>query len=708
MLRLFFFTFIFIPFLSIAIELKSDTLTIVKLISESEKYLVNDADTAIIILKNAMSASREINYNQGYINSGFLLAKAYKHKGLYYEALKTVDYLLKFSETHKDKELKGKCLYTIGEINRAAFYINKSINVLFDALTIFKELKNMEEQAKCYNRIAAAYFEKKDLKQAEIYADSSNLIAFRLNKASLISNNEEILGAVYRRTKKLKKAINKLESALHWIYISGDTSDVPNIFINFAYTYFDMNDIDKAFEYAKWSFKMSEKTDILAYRLNAAQILSDCYRANNQLEKAHNYLRYRDSLEYKVLMNDHSKIIMDLNEKYEAGKKEKERILLQNENEIKSVTIKNQKYLFLISIIVLFVVTIGAVIIYIGRRKLGIANERLEINKNKISQQHLQISEAYDKLKELESFKEDLTSMIVHDLKNPLNSIINPPSIYQGNKLQNFIRQTGFQMLTLVSNILDIQKHEDSKLGLSLESLNLNETIEENIDKVQFLYEQKNLKIENNIGNIILIKADADIFVRVIINLLTNAIKFSPNNGTIKIISEPINDFVKISVSDDGEGIPSEMHEVIFSKFGQVISKKSGIARSTGLGLAFCKIAVEAHGGKIGLISSAGKGSTFWITIPKSESVEIKKMQFNYYVKSDDYLLSTEELQQNIIQIENLKNLDICEVSKIKSVLKNINCSSNSNIQNWKNKLEQAVYSGNEEFYQHLLKANDK
>lgn len=709
MYRLFITVIIFNFILSFTFANKQDTLAINNLIQEAEKHLVEDADTAIIILKTAMAESGELNYESGYVNSGFLLSKVYKQKGLFFEAFKTIDYLLKYSENHKNKELKGKCLYTLGEINRAAFYIEKSLNFLFDALIIFKELKNTEEQAKCYNRLAAAYFEKKEMNKAELYADSSNLIAIPLNKALLISNNEEILGAVYRRTQKFKTAIQKLESALRWIRKSGDTTDVPNILNNFAYTYLEMKDFTKAIEYATRSFDISKKTDILIYSSNAAQILSDCYRASNQLEKAYNYLRYRDSLSYKSLMNDRNKIIMDLNEKYEAGKKEKERILLQNENEIKNVTIRNQQYFFLIAIVILIMVIVAAIIIYLGRRKLALANKRLEQNREKISQQHLQLSEAYNKLKELESFKDDLTSMIVHDLKNPLNAIINPPTIYQGNKLQNYIKQTSIQMLTLVSNILDIQKSDERKLNLSLDAININEVLIHNIEQIKFLCEQKNLIIENNIDKTYFIKADAEIFGRIIINLLTNAIKFSPNNGIIKINAETDSEFVKINVNDEGEGIPLNMHDIIFSKFGQVISKKSGISCSTGLGLAFCKMAVEAHGGKIGLNSEIVKGSTFWFTLPKTaknNNTTEQKASIDYF-KAESIVLTNSDYSIISLYIEQLKGLNIYEVTKIKRVLNNINESDNANIQKWKEQITQSIYSGNELQFLKLLKKSN-
>src|SRR6266536_3039983 len=98
-------------------------------------------------------------------------------------------------------------------------------------------------------------------------------------------------------------------------------------------------------------------------------------------------------------------------------------------------------------------------------------------------------------------------------------------------------------------------------------------------------------------------------------NLISNALKFTKSDGTIRISVERNEADVTISVSDNGEGIPRDRHEHIFEKFGQTSSGRRH-RHSTGLGLAFCRLAVEAHQGKIGVQSEPGKGSTFWFTLP--------------------------------------------------------------------------------------------
>lgn len=104
---------------------------------------------------------------------------------------------------------------------------------------------------------------------------------------------------------------------------------------------------------------------------------------------------------------------------------------------------------------------------------------------------------------------------------------------------------------------------------------------------------------------------------RVIANFVGNAIKFTPASGRIRVSVRVSNTGVRVSVSDTGPGIPPEFHERIFEKFGQVEAARHGAKHSSGLGLTFCKFAVEAHGGTIGVDSVVGQGSTFWFVVPQ-------------------------------------------------------------------------------------------
>ncbi|WP_289054937.1 sensor histidine kinase [Carboxylicivirga marina] len=237
--------------------------------------------------------------------------------------------------------------------------------------------------------------------------------------------------------------------------------------------------------------------------------------------------------------------------------------------------------------------------------------ERLQHQKNELQQ-------ILVKNEKLESFKEVIISMIIHDLKNPLNGIIGLSSLNEVEYLEH-INSSSRQMLCLVENILDVRRYETHSLKLFYQHCDIRQLANEAIDEVRFLLKNNQIEIIN-LTTPMQVNVDKDIMRRVYINLLTNAIKYSKINGKITLRSVTNNKqnekTLLLSVQDEGHGIADDFKESIFDLYQQIELKKSGQANSNGLGLSFCKIAVNEHHGKIWVESAIGKGSTFNIEIP--------------------------------------------------------------------------------------------
>ncbi len=206
--------------------------------------------------------------------------------------------------------------------------------------------------------------------------------------------------------------------------------------------------------------------------------------------------------------------------------------------------------------------------------------------------------------------------MLVHDLKNPLNLLTNIDLVEDEKTRSTLIKNTSKQMLNLVLNLLDVNKAEASELELNKKEVGLSDIIQESSREVDYLSSPVNIKIVNKSLKDYSLQADHDILVRVFVNLFSNAIKFSQRDSSIIITTSITPDKqIRISVKDSGPGIAKEYHKTIFEKFKQVEQIKSGEIKSTGLGLAFCKLAVESHGWEIGVDSEEGKGAEFWIKV---------------------------------------------------------------------------------------------
>ena len=171
------------------------------------------------------------------------------------------------------------------------------------------------------------------------------------------------------------------------------------------------------------------------------------------------------------------------------------------------------------------------------------------------------------------------------------------------------------ELIEMVSTVLDVSRLEAGDMPVDRKECDLHRLIENAIDSVHVLLPLGRV-VSHPSATIVSSFCDPGLIRRILINLLSNAIKFTPHNSEVHVRVEESEVHVRVAVTDNGPGIPPDYHEKIFEKFGQVDTRQQG-KYTTGLGLTFCKLAVEAHGGAIGVDSEVGKGSTFWFVLPK-------------------------------------------------------------------------------------------
>jgi len=231
--------------------------------------------------------------------------------------------------------------------------------------------------------------------------------------------------------------------------------------------------------------------------------------------------------------------------------------------------------------------------------------------------------------KALEQLRDDLTYTMVHDLRNPLASIGFALEMFNmlGQDIELNEEQRGVidiaqknaeRMKRLVSSILDISRLESGQVPLKCERVVLSNLVAETIQLQKPLAVQKSLQLKANLpADLPLVMVDASLIGRVLQNLVDNAIKFSPQAGSVTVTAwhEAVEQKVYVSVQDSGPGLLPEIRQRLFQKF----AAGSTPGRGTGLGLAFCRLAVEAHQGRIWVEEGAGQGTAFIFTLPLGE-----------------------------------------------------------------------------------------
>jgi len=336
------------------------------------------------------------------------------------------------------------------------------------------------------------------------------------------------------------------------------------------------------------------------------------------------------------------------------------------------------------------------------------SNMQMEIQNSKLQKQREQLDLAFEELKELDNFKQGLMGMIVHDLKNPLNSILMlsqmPPDV---TNLQ-MILASGRQMLNLVLNILDIQKFEVTLVKPQYEEVELVSWVKLAVEQVELMAKHRSVSIQVSSTGIDRVYFDPEMITRVLVNLLTNAIKYSPaNGGKVQVMFEEFDRRnLRISVSDEGKGISPEHREIIFREFSQILPRDSGNVRSTGLGLTFCRMAVEAHKGQISVADTNGHGSTFVIELPDAvlTSTLLPNKASLHSVRSERLPKMLESDLISLVPIINrLAHVQFYETGMVCNVLELIQHSPSLRIQQWRREMELALFAGNENRFSELI-----
>ena len=234
---------------------------------------------------------------------------------------------------------------------------------------------------------------------------------------------------------------------------------------------------------------------------------------------------------------------------------------------------------------------------------------------------YLVIARTIARLNEIRRQQEELTNFIVHDLRSPIASSITGLLTLQqtsfglpdhDREMVDLALVANNQALSLVNSILDVAKLESGKMPVETSAIELEPFLDECLQQVELWARGTGIKLECEVVGKSAI-FDPVLTGRVVVNLLSNALKFSPEGSTVTTRAVLSHGTLRFSVADQGPGIPQEYADVVFEPFGQVRGTQGG----TGLGLTFCRLAVHAQGGRIWVETQSGKGTTMLFTVPQ-------------------------------------------------------------------------------------------
>jgi signal transduction histidine kinase len=277
--------------------------------------------------------------------------------------------------------------------------------------------------------------------------------------------------------------------------------------------------------------------------------------------------------------------------------------------------------------------TIGVLVVLDGAE--AFTDDELEFLRMFATQAAVQVrnSQLFDRAKALDRLKSDFVAVVSHEIRTPLTSVKGAVELLsdtryfqnteQQGKLLSIAHANAERLLLLINDILDFSKIEAASLPMTIERTRLEPVVQAAEQNLRMLLEERKIRLEVVLApKLPELMIDPHRITQVVTNLLSNAIKFSTPGGGVRIEATASENVLRVSVRDQGDGIAAKDLPRLFRKFQQIDSGSTRKVGGTGLGLVICKGIVEQHGGRIGVESMPGEGSTFWFTLPTAERPE--------------------------------------------------------------------------------------
>jgi len=544
-----------------------------------------------------------------------------------------LDYYFKVAELAEKNNYTERLAYVyhdIGRVNELQKNYEQAITYVNRSISIFEKLNNQLGLSYCYLTLGEIFRGQKKFNESLAYYEKSLLIRQKLNNQSGIAAIYSIMGKSYQIQLKYKEATNYLEKAYNIFSNANDTRGIVTALNRLAQIYIIQKNWEQALLYSEKSIKLARQTGITEVLKESYKNLIDIYVAKNDYVKAYQYESQLNSYKDSVLDQERERKAQEIEAKYMSTRREQDIALLRKENQ-------NQLSFIYLSVTVFVLMVIVGVILYFNIRQNTKKNQQLLMQQKEIQEKNNalialneevtiknhEITAQRDEQEKINIFKDKLFSIISHDLRSPLASLQNSLFLFKSDILTPQEKETLIDLLLrdhqatsyLLDNLLNWTRMQMQGLKINPTQLKLADIIEENFELLMPQAEKKSISLVCNISTHIVVFSDLEMIKTVVRNLIHNAIKYTPPNGTVRVNSFTTTDYIITAIQDSGRGMSAEEQKKLFSpehfsKFGTANEKGSG------LGLLLCKDFIEKNGGTIWVESIENEGSTFSFTLP--------------------------------------------------------------------------------------------
>ena len=600
-------------------EVPADTQKILLLNEIAHEYTYNDPQLALSYAMQADSLSLQINFQRGRAVSLNRIGAAYWSLGDLEEGLAHFIESKKAAEAIDDRYLVAKNVGNMGIIYGAAGNHESAIVYYRESLPLFKQLENHERLAVTYNNMGKSFLELGQYDSAVHYLKLAEPLA-KSYPNSLLSFIYLKLADVWYRQRAYDKALEYLNLTMDLSLKYDEKRSLAMCNQMLAEISLVKEEKDKALVYSREAVNLANTTSSRELQYATYKTYGKALAALNQFDSAYFYQKKSSQLR-ESLQNDSNQERLNLMQ-YDHQREEIGQLLREKDQE-KTMRQQQRAQIFLLYGL-LIMTAILIVVLYRSRYIKLKNNQTLQQRNQEIREQKENIAKQASQLRELNTTKDKILSIISHDLKSPLNSIAGSLSLLQEglispDEFMTFIPDLS-KNVNYTSGLLDNLLHwAKNQLGqgntVNPECINMQHMVANKVELLKPSASQKEVSLIAAVDQPYRVYAD-DVMIQIVLqNLISNAIKFCQKGDSIVVKAFHEGDHCTICVSDTGLGISEENQQKIFSKTN-FTTRGTANEKGTGLGLQLCQDFVEKNCGKIWLKSQEGKGSEFYFTLP--------------------------------------------------------------------------------------------
>ncbi|MCF8255078.1 MAG: tetratricopeptide repeat protein [Bacteroidia bacterium] len=623
---------------AVAQEKFEEVLRIAKQQNETGVQLEAYKQLAILQSSNGKyPAARE------YILAGYSLAEAKGYEGskadfnylnasIYHaqgDISKAVEKYLEALRYFESKQLPVGSLNTylsLADIYSRQNNFTRAIEYNLKALALFEQKNDKFRQLNLYEQIGEIYARQKQFKKAdEYYKKALNVYREIGNQAgesaSLINlaNNEQVQGNTAAAIRYFEMA-NQIANPLMIVPL-----EVRSL-IGMAKGYYLIKDYEASNITYRKAIVLAKNAGMKIELDEAYEGLAEVYKGLKDPGTSKAYRSLSSEIKDSLFNDSIIRRTTDLQLLYEAEKRQAQLDLLGKEDKLKELDLKQTRQVknFFIALSTLLVLLIFVFVYFISQnRKI---NTQLKQGMLDLGAKNVEIEKQKEQLSQLNQVKDRFFSIISHDLRNNLTTmklyfdLVGSPG-YKAeadSQLGKDVAGSVQNTIDLLENLLVWASGQIKGVVVQPKKISLHKLAEENCHMLMSMAVQKNITLTNDTDQDAFIMADVNMVNLILRNLISNALKFTKENGSVTILSQEEEDHHQIIVIDNGLGIGKEKLESLFTAHMNVSTQGTGNEKGTGLGLMLCKEFVERNGGRIWVESEEGKGSSFYFTFPKA------------------------------------------------------------------------------------------